>query len=87
MKRHPNWYTFVERELFEDQIGTPFSIRILPGAPMLSEYPFLKCNLLYNLVDYWENPRGELFIKLLELKNYIRFTPGNIAISNYIIQN
>jgi hypothetical protein len=87
MYKHLNWYSFVEKNIFIDRIETPFSIRFLPGAKMLKQYAFLKTGILYNVTDYWENPRGELMIKLLELNYYIKFTKGNIAISNYIIQN
>lgn len=74
-------------ETFYDMPYGPLSIYFTPGAKMLTEYSFLKPKVLYNVTDYWQNPKLEMMIKLLEFNHYIKFTAGNVILSNYIIQN
>ncbi|UJP63962.1 hypothetical protein [Mongoliitalea daihaiensis] len=63
------------------------SVYFTSEAVMKRQYPYLRINYLYNLTDYWENPRGEIMVKLLELDHYIRFAPGGVVLSNFIVQN
>lgn len=87
MKGETKFDTMLVNEVFYEMPHGPLSIYFLPGAGMLREYTFLQPKFLYNITDYWQNPRFEMMIKLLECNHYIKFTPGNVVLSNYIVQN
>ena len=87
METHLKIHTYLERNFFTFMPETPLSVFFVIGAPMLSSYKQLRNNYLYNITDYWQNPKGEIMIKFLELDHYIKFTEGNLILSTYIVQN
>ena len=74
----------IDRSLFAEQPDTPVSVFFGDGASVIKLYPYLKYRKLYTMIDYWMNPDGDIYFRLLEFEHYIKFVEGGMYIGKFI---